>query len=86
MSVATLVFLLVFGSGGAWFGWRYTSAAIRSGTAPGWRRPDGIGRRDHARAVRRWRRMWQLSFTLVATMVGACIGYVAMTFAPILKF
>jgi hypothetical protein len=84
VSLATLGFLFVFGSIGAWFGWRYTSVAIHSGTAPRWRRPVGVGRREHARSVRRRRRLWQFTFTVACTVVGAGLGYVAMMFAPIL--
>ena len=85
MSIPTLAFLLVFGSVGAYFGWRYTSVAIRSGTAPRWRRPVGVGRRDHARSVRRRRRLWQFTVTAILTFIGASFGYVMMMFAPMLN-
>jgi hypothetical protein len=29
--------------------------------------------------------MWRWRYTLLCTLVGACFGYVAMTYAPILK-
>jgi TRAP-type C4-dicarboxylate transport system permease small subunit len=85
LSIVTLSFVLVFASVGAWFGWRYASMAIHTGTAPRWRRPVGVGRRDHARSVRRRRKMWRLSVTLVAAGVGAGVGFVAKMLAPILQ-
>lgn len=85
MSVPTLAFLLVFGSAGFYFGWRYTSIAILSGTAPRWRRPVGVGRREHARFVRRRQRLWRLAVTGICTFLGASVGYVAMMFAPMLN-
>jgi hypothetical protein len=45
----------------------------------------GVGRREHARSVRRRRRMWQFSVTAICTFVGASMGYVAMMFAPMLN-
>jgi TRAP-type C4-dicarboxylate transport system permease small subunit len=85
VSVVTLAFVFVFASVGAWFGWRYASMAIHTGTAPRWRRPVGVGRRDHARSVRRRRRTWRLSITAVAAGLGASVGFVAKMLAPILQ-
>lgn len=86
MSLVTLAFVLVFASVGAWFGWRYASMAIHIGTAPRWRRPVGVGRREHARSVRRRRKMWRLIVTAVAAGIGSSVGFVAKMFAPMLHF
>lgn len=86
MSPVTAIFLVVFASIGAWWGWRYTSVAILTDTAPKWRRGHGVRRRDHAKVVRRRRALWRWAYTLICTLVGACVGYVALRYAPMLNF
>ncbi len=85
MSIVTLPFVLVFGLVGAWFGWRYATIAIHTGTAPRWRRSVGVGRRDHARTVRQRRRMWRLVVTLLGAGMGGVVGFVAKMLAPMLQ-
>jgi TRAP-type C4-dicarboxylate transport system permease small subunit len=85
LSIVTLSFVFVFGCVGAWFGWRYASMAIHTGTAPRWRRPVGVGRRDHARSVRRRRKTWRVVVTLVCFGLGGGAGFVAKMLAPILQ-
>jgi len=71
----TLSAMILFACFGAVWGWKAASLRLLTGEGPNWKRPADVGRRVHARRVRRRRRLWRLSYTGASTVAGAGFGY-----------
>lgn len=82
MQPTTLLVLLIFGSIGAWWGWRYANTAIYTGTAPRWRRRHGQDRREFRRVVKWKRNFWRLTVVGTWSFGGAVFGYLLLMFTP----
>ena len=82
MNIGVPVVMAVFSGLGTWWGWRLASVALWTGTAPKWRRKQGVGRREHRRRVKIRQQLWRLSVTGFWGGVGAALGYVLLTVGP----
>lgn len=67
--------MVLFACFGALWGWKAASVRLQTGGGPNWKRPADVGRRVHARRVRRWRQLWRLGYAGASTAVGAGFGY-----------
>src|SRR4029077_1996397 len=73
--MVTLSTMALFACLGALWGWKAASVRLQTGGGPNWKRPADVGRRDHARRVRRRRQLWRLGYTGTWTAAGAAGGY-----------
>jgi hypothetical protein len=73
--MVTLSTMALFACLGALWGWKAASVRLQTGGGPNWKRPAEVGRRVHARRVRRRRQLWRLGYTGTWTALGAAGGY-----------
>jgi hypothetical protein len=71
----TLSTMTLFACLGALWGWKASSLRLQTGEGPNWKRRPDVGRRVHARRVRRRQQLWRLSYTGASTVLGAGVGY-----------
>lgn len=73
--MTTVVMTVLFACLGAWWGWKVASMRLLTDTGPQWKRRPEVGRRVHARRVRRRRQLWRLGHTGAWAAVGAFGGF-----------